>query len=217
MKNLVCSLALAAYLVSLAAGQTTFGSITGTVTDKSSASIPSARVSATNEAMGVARRAMTGTDGIYSITDLPPGRYRLHVEAKGFSQVERSGIVLDANRVVNVDVQMTVGAASERVEVTAAVPVINTETSTTSYTKASEHLLDMPVLVRQSNSNEGFAIYNPGVGVNDSGNFYANGVRQIDNYLSNDGIVEMADPDGVGGGPIAPDLDSIAEISYDNL
>jgi hypothetical protein len=197
-----------------AAAQTTFGSITGTVTDKSLSVVPRAQISVTNEATGVSRRAVTGTDGIYTITDLFPGTYLLRVEAKGFSRMERAGIVLDANRVVNVDVQMTVGAATERIEVTAAAPVVNTETSTTSYTKTSEHLLDMPVLIRQSNSNEGFAIYNPGVGVNDSGNFYANGVRQIDNYLSNDGIVEMADPDGVGGGPIAPDLDSVAEISY---
>src|SRR5215472_1315969 len=96
----------AAFLVLLidfagpAAAQTTFGSITGTVTDKSSAVIPGAQVSATNEATGVSRRAATGSDGIYAITDLFPGSYRLQVEAKGFSRVERSGIALDANRVV---------------------------------------------------------------------------------------------------------------------
>src|SRR5579863_9069566 len=194
--------------------QSTFGSLTGTVTDKSSAAVPGAKVTVTNEGTGVARHATAGSDGIYTVTDLQPGAYRLQVEAKGFSPLDRSGITLDANRVVNVDVQMTVGSASTRVEVVGAAPVINTETPTTSYTKTGEHLMEMPALVRQSNSNEGFAIYNPGVGNNDSGNFYANGVRQIANYLSNDGIVEMADPDGGGGGPIAPDLDSIAEISY---
>lgn len=207
-------ISLLASLCSLVTGQSTFGSITGTVTDKSSAAIPSARIVVTNEATGVTRTAKAGADGVYTVNDLLPGSYRLQAEAKGFSVLDRRGIALDANRVVNVDVQLSVGSANTRVEVVASTPVINTETSTTSYTKGSEHLQELPALVRQTNSNEGFAMYNPGVGVNDSGNFYANGVRQIDNYLSNDGIVEMADPDGVGGGPIAPDLDSIAEISY---
>jgi hypothetical protein len=214
MKNRIGFLILLVSLASPARSQSTFGSITGTITDKSSAAVPAAKIVVTNEATGVIRRATAGTDGVYTVNDLLPGAYRLQVEAKGFSPLDRSGIVLDANRVVNIDVQMTVGSASTRIEVVASAPVINTETSTTSYTKTSEHLLEMPLLMRQSNSNSGFAIYNPGVGVNDSGNFFANGVRQIDNYWSNDGIAEMADPDGVGGGPIAPDIDSVAEISY---
>ena len=214
MKNWIGFLLLVLSLAAPARSQSTFGSITGTITDKSSAAVPGAKIVVTNEATGVIRRATGGTDGVYTVNDLLPGPYRLQVEANGFSPLDRSGIVLDANRVVNVDVQMTVGSASTRIEVVASAPVINTETSTTSYTKTSEHLLEMPVLIRQGNGNSGFAIYNPGVGVNDSGNFFANGVRQIDNYMSNDGIVEMADPDGVGGGPIAPDLDSVAEISY---
>src|SRR5437588_520116 len=97
------------------AAQTTFGSITGTVTDKSSAVIPGAGVTVTNEATGFSRRVLSGRDGVYTVPDLLPGTYRLEAEAKGFSSVQRSGLVLDANRVVNVDVQMTVGAASERI------------------------------------------------------------------------------------------------------
>jgi hypothetical protein len=213
-KNLIGSLLVLMFLVAPSRTQSTFGSITGTVTDKSSAAVPGASIVVTSEGTGVIRRATAGSDGVYTVNDLLPGAYRIEVEAKGFSPLDRRGISLDANRVVNVDVQMTVGSASTRVEVVASAPIINTETPTTSYLKTVDHLMEMPALVRQTNSNEGFAIYNPGVGVNQSGNFYANGVRQIDNYLSNDGIVEMSDPDTIGGGPIAPDLDSIAEISY---
>src|ERR1700680_3987709 len=115
--------------------QSTFGSITGTITDKSSAAVPSAKIVVTNEATGVIRRATAGTDGVYTVTDLLPGGYRLEVEAKGFSPLDRSGIVLDANRVVNVDVQMTVGSASTRIEGVALVSVINPQTSTTHYNK----------------------------------------------------------------------------------
>ena len=51
-------------LASGAIGQSTFGSITGTVTDKSSAAVPGAKIVVTNEATGVVRRATTGSDGV---------------------------------------------------------------------------------------------------------------------------------------------------------
>jgi hypothetical protein len=70
------------------------------------------------------------------------------------------------------------------------------------------------VLGRQSHGDLGWAVYNPGTGVNNSASIFANGVRQLDSYMSTEGIVEMADPDGVGGGQIGPDLDSVAEITY---
>src|SRR5260370_4582942 len=132
--------------------QSTFGSITGTVTDKSSAAVPGAKIVVTNEATGVVRHGTGGTDGVYTVNDLLPGAYRLQVEASGFSPLDRSCIGLDANRVVNVDAQMTVGSSSTRMEVVASAPIINTETPTTSYTKLAGHLLEVPALFRQSNS-----------------------------------------------------------------
>ena len=57
-------------------------------------------------------------------------------------------------------------------------------------------------------------IYNPGVGVNDSGNYSGPGARQIDTYWTNDGIVEMQDLVGSGGSGIGPDLENVAEINY---
>src|SRR5258707_11902335 len=146
MKNWI-GLLLVLSLAAPGRSQSTFGSITGTVTDKSSAAVPGAKIVATNEATGVIRRATSGTDGVYVVNDLLPGAYRLQVEATGFSPLDRSGIALDANRVVNVDVQMTIGSSSTRIEVVASAPIINTETPTTSYTKLADHLLEMPALV----------------------------------------------------------------------
>ena len=197
-----------------ATAQTTFGSITGTVADPSGASVPNARVSAANQETGIVRRGSSGKNGVYAIVDLPAGTYRVQVEADGFNSVERKDVALYANRVVNVDAQLSVGSSATRVEVAATAPVINTETSATVYVKTGEHLRDAPILLRQSHSNLGVAIYNPGAGVNGSANIYANGARQLDVNMSSDGIVEMADPDGVGGGQIAPDLDSVSEINY---
>jgi hypothetical protein len=167
-----------------------------------------------NQDTGFTRSGTTATDGVYTIPDLVPGTYRVSVQAKGFSPLERPGIVLDADRVVNVDVQLTVGAASARVEVVATAPTINTETGTTSFIKADTELQNLPLTVRQNDSNKGFEIYNPGVGTNDSGNYYGPGTRQLDTYFSNDGIVEMMDLNGSGGTPLQPDLEALAEINY---
>src|SRR5215472_5050509 len=98
-----------ALLVTNATGQTIFGSITGTVRDQSGAVAPGANITVTNQDTGVSRRAPAGADGVYSVTNLLPGAYRLRAEQKGFNLLEQSDIVLDANRVVNVDVQLAVG------------------------------------------------------------------------------------------------------------
>jgi hypothetical protein len=197
-----------------APAQTTFGSITGVVIDSSGAAIPKAAVTATNADTGFSRKDFSAVSGVFNIADLLPGTYIVRVEANGFSSQERQGVALDANHVVNVDFRLSVGTAATQVDVQAAASVINTETSTTSFVKLTTQLLDTALLVRQSNSNQGFAIYNPGVGVNDSGNYYASGARQIDMYWTNDGIVEMQDLTGSGGGPITPNIENVAEMNF---
>ncbi len=93
MKSLIVSLVVLMSIAAPSHGQSTFGSITGTVTDKTSAVVAGAKVVVTNEGTSVARRVTAGTDGIYTVTNLLPGSYRLQVEAKGFSSLDqkRSG------------------------------------------------------------------------------------------------------------------------------
>jgi hypothetical protein len=213
MKIAVALCLLLLFIAGSAIGQSTFGSITGTVTDATGGMVPSAQIKVTNEDTGVSRSAPAGSDGVYHVTDLLPGTYTLRVEASGFSVLERKGIVLDANRVVNVDAQLAVGTVATKVEVNAIAPVINTETATTNFVKTASEIVDTPLLMRQSHSNLTFAVYNPGAN-GCSGEICANGIRALDGYSSTDGIVEMADPDGVGGGQISPDMDSIAEVNY---
>ncbi len=205
---------LCAVFVAGTSGQTIFGSITGTVTDPTGAVVPGAPITLTNEETGVSRHVSSGTSGVFAIVDLQPGTYKLHVEASGFTAIDRTGLALYANRVVNVDLQLSLGTSATQIQVAGEAPVLNTETATTNFLKIAEHLESMPILARQAHGNLQFAIYNPGANINGSANIYANGARQLDAYMSNDGIVEMADPVGVGGGQIGPDLDSVAEINY---
>lgn len=194
--------------------QTTFGSVSGVVTDQTKAPIPDAEVTVVNQDTGLRRSQNTAATGVYNIPDLAPGTYTLRFERAGFSSQERQGIVVDANHVVNVDIQFAVGTAAVKIDVQGTAPVINTESSTTSYVKTDTELLDSAVNIRQGNTTQGFVMYNPGVSVNDSGNYSGPGARQIDTYWTNDGIVEMQDLSGSGGSGVGPDLENVAEINY---
>jgi hypothetical protein len=199
---------------SRAPSQTTFGSITGTVSDASGGAVPGAQLTVVNEDTRLERQSQSGASGVFAVTDLPPGPYSLRVEVRGFKSQERTGLVLHAREVLNFDIRLAVGEVRTAVEVKGSAPVINTETPSVGFVKAPEEFMQLPLTMQQGNSTLYFSLYNPGVGVNDSGNLYANGTRQIDMYSSNDGIVEMADPDGIGGGPIGPDIESLAELNY---
>lgn len=201
-------------LPAAAVGQSTFGSITGTITDQSGARVANARITVTNQDTGIARKVSTVQDGVYVVPDLQPGTYRVQVESTGFKAMERAGIVLNANGTVNVDAALSVGSSSTKIDVEGVAPVINTETAATAYFKPASEIVDTPLLMRQSHGIIGFAVYNPGAQIGSSAEIMANGIRTLDGYSSTDGIIEMADPNGVGGGQISPDMDAIAEINY---
>ncbi|MGH9328497.1 MAG: carboxypeptidase regulatory-like domain-containing protein [Terriglobia bacterium] len=198
-----------------ARSQTTFGSITGVVTDPSGAAVPGAQITAVDQATGVAYHSKSATDGTYTVADLPVATYSVRAQAKGFSPQQRSGLVIYTHHVINVNFKLAVGAATTVVNVNAAPPVIDTQTGTLSNTMLGSPMEQLPVapMIRQGIGIYAFAMYNPGVGVNDSGKFYANGTRQIDTFYSNDGIVDMQDVDGIGGAPSSIDLSTLSEMT----
>src|SRR5215467_11909587 len=81
--------AVACYQLPFPAGaQTTFGSITGVVSDPSGAAVPRAAVTVVNQDTEFSRSDVTSAGGVYSISNLLPGTYRVRVEGKGFSVQE---------------------------------------------------------------------------------------------------------------------------------
>src|SRR5260370_25920461 len=195
--------------------QTTFASITGKVTDPSNASVSGAVITVTNENTNLVRQFTTGTDGAYTVPDLEAGVYQVRVEATGFSALQRPHLDLYPRQVLNLDLQISVGPASETITVTSPPPVIDTETATITYTHTPEELVNLPLITRQDDTNSDYSIYNPGFARDNCGFIYANGVQGNDTTYSSDGIIEMADPDTTGNGAfIQPGLDSLADVSY---
>src|SRR6185437_959032 len=99
MWNLTKFLGLAAVLLAAwsVSAQEITGSIRGTVTDPSGATVQGASVSARQLETGLTRKAITESNGEYILLELPIGNYRIQVEAKNFRQYAQEGITLHVN------------------------------------------------------------------------------------------------------------------------
>jgi hypothetical protein len=110
-------------------GQEVTASITGTIMDPRGAALPGAKVTATSQERGETYTAVTNDTGLYRIAQLPVGAYALKVEKSGFALASYPPFVLVLNQVARVDVTMKVGQATETMQVTAAAPILATETT----------------------------------------------------------------------------------------
>jgi hypothetical protein len=130
LKILVCTLAffLLFSAVSLRA-QTTNGSIQGTVTDPSGAPVGSANVIGRNLDTGLSVATVTSDAGLYSLANLPPGRYSVTVEGPNMKNYVREGVTVQTGSTVSLDIQMQLGGVSENVTVSADASQLETATS----------------------------------------------------------------------------------------
>ena len=123
----VVLLVILAGLGGIALGQGTSASLTGLVSDPSGAAIPGATVTITNTDTNYSQTVQTDGTGVYLFRPLPPGPYRLAINAGGFEKYLQSGIVLSTSLAATQDVHLTVGGANaETVNVTANAELINT-------------------------------------------------------------------------------------------
>ena len=212
---LLC-LASSSALVSPGYGQTTFGQITGTVVDPSGAVVPGATVTVTNEGTQIAREASTSTSGVFSITNLNVGTYRVRIKVTGFSTFERGGLILSANQIINVNATLALGTTETVTEVTAASPAIATETSTLADVRTSRDLLQLPLELSRHQADKGFYTYaflSTGTSsVTTTSLPVINGVRTSSGTLPTmDGIAVTAYSGGAS--PVQPSLDGVQEVN----
>ncbi len=117
------------------------GYISGTVTDKSGAAVVGADVVVTNTAGSLTRSTTTNSDGAYVVAGLPGATYNIVVTAKGFQKYSATKVVLDVAQKIRVDVQLTVGAVTEVVEVTGeSVAQVETQSSALTATVTSKQI-----------------------------------------------------------------------------
>ena len=160
--------------------------IQGTVRDTTGAVIPGATVTATNTETNLQRSVTTNASGLYSITDLPPGRYRAQTSLDGFQTNIRENIELVVGQQLVMNVALQIGEITQQVTVTSEAPLVDTSTAQVAGLVAERQVKDLPLNGR---SFDNLITLNPGTvnttaavqGVSSStgtGNYFSIGGRR---------------------------------------
>src|SRR5215212_7240340 len=140
---IISVLALALLSSSVAFAQTGSSSLRGTVTDLQGRAVAGAQVKITNDQKNFSRTYTTNDDGAYFFTSLPPGTYRLEVEATGFKKAAVSEVHAQIDTPATFDVQLEVGNIAETVSVIAGLDApINTADATIGNTFESRRITE---------------------------------------------------------------------------
>src|ERR1700676_4848402 len=127
--SLLVSVGLLLSTLSSLYGQSTYGSVAGSVTDTSGATVTDANVTLTNLGTQEKRTQSSGADGLFTFVNLFPGQYRVDVEKQGFKHFVRTPVTVDVQQNTRVDAALQVGEVSQVVEVTSETPLLQSETS----------------------------------------------------------------------------------------
>ncbi len=200
-------------------GQDTNASLTGTVGDQTGAVVPGAKLTLTDEATGAHMDLVTSETGEYSFTNVLPGKYDLAASASGFQSVTQKGIELASTQQGRVNVQLSLGDATQTVTVDAENPQINYVDPTLSGGVEPETLEDFPLTVSGApRSSVTVADMMPGVTTGASGNAYntringglvsgdeaiVDGATAMEGYMNQSGMVSLETDFGM-----SPDITS---------
>jgi hypothetical protein len=208
-------------------------SISGTVTDSTGAVVVGAAVTATNVATSLATTQTTNGQGFYSFQALPLGTYTIDVQQKGFKAYRQTGLIVDVNTALVVDVALQVGSASEKVEVSSAALHVDTESTQMGEVITGKEMTDVPLVSRSYTDlltlqpgvaptqsqmtgafagpfiSAGFAVPLVSGSLN-SGAYSVNGMRESENGFILNGI--LVQELGFSGAGAIPNLDSLYEF-----
>jgi Carboxypeptidase regulatory-like domain/TonB-dependent Receptor Plug Domain len=178
-----------------ASAQFDTASVVGTVRDSSGAVVPEATVTLTNTATGVSFVKISNGEGNYEFVTVKPGIYLVTAEKTGFALALVENVEVQVAARMRVDLQMAVGQLTEKVVVTAASPLIETDTSQRGQVIGGAQMQALPLNGREYSS---LALLTTGVrqsALNRSTNstpregaFNANGLRSTFNNFLIDGV-----------------------------
>ena len=174
--------------------QSTSATLSGLVVDISARAIPDAEIEILNESTGVRYPSRTNFDGLYGLSILPPGQYRVQVSKQGFKTTLKPGIVLNVQSALVLNFTLPVGAASETVTVSAGSTSINTSNAAVGTVIDHQFVDNMPLNGRSLQSLLSLVpgvVQTPipyGSSSGNSGEFSVNGQRTEANYYTVDGV-----------------------------
>src|SRR5437868_5116367 len=210
------------------------GSVSGTIKDLTGGVLPGAMLKLTNTALGTQFKTVTDKEGLYTFPAVPVGRYELSIELSGFKPQKKTGLIVDADSALQVNLTLEVAGINEEVSVTATEELSEVHVETVA-TQLGEVVSDrkMTTLSLNGRSYTDLLPIQPGVtpittmkpssvimagvtgpiapsGELSAGNVSISGQRESANgFLVNGGDVQEHMNGGTG---VIPNLDSISEF-----
>ncbi len=145
MKRLVLAILVVLSLAVAANAQTFRGTINGTVTDPSGASVPHAAVKATESATGIDHNTVTASEGSFAFQDIPLGLYKVTVTATGFPVYTVDKVEVIAGSIYTLQVKLSLQQQATTVEVSAAALTLDTTTQTQTMTIPDDVVQNIPL------------------------------------------------------------------------
>jgi outer membrane receptor protein involved in Fe transport len=192
------------------------GSISGIVLDPQGAVVGGAEVRATQLETNRAFSTISSSGGVVALPSLPPGTYKVIIEAKGFSNYTAQNVIVAVGKDSALgSVRLNVGSSSETVTVEGTAPIVERTTDQLSQTFSTQEVASVPL----GNTYDSFVLFTPGVATVGSGGFEntngaalsINGQRGRSNNFQLDG---QNNNDNTIGGPsfFFGNQDAIAEL-----
>ena len=205
------------------------GSISGTVKDPSGSVVAGARVRVIEVNTGLSHQTRTDSKGYYTFPVLPVGHYVLDVQASGFGEYKREGVVLDTNAALTLNVSLEVGSVSQSVTVNDNTLHVETTSTQMGQVITGRQMTAVPLdgrsytdllslqpgvapataITSSTVQDVGATILNPS-GTLNPGNLSVNGQRETANYFSVNG--SDVEEDVNAGTAVIPNLDAISEF-----
>jgi hypothetical protein len=136
---------LAAFAGRALVAQDNSGTILGTVSDPSGASVPKAEVTVTNTGTNISVVVTTGDSGAYTVPQLIPGNYSISIKVPGFQTASITNVAISAGDRRRADAALKVGSSNETVEITTAAPVLQTDESSIGSNVTQRAVQDLPL------------------------------------------------------------------------
>jgi Carboxypeptidase regulatory-like domain/TonB dependent receptor len=223
ISSILLSFAFFLFLFGLpsAHGQLYTGSVTGVVTDPQGLVVPSAKVTLTDQEKGFPYNAQTDSDGRYFLRSVPPGIYALNVAAAHFQSQRKTDIKLEINQNAQVNFSLTIGTASEVVQVKAGSVQLQAEDAVTGQVVDRKFINDLPLVGRGLFD---LATLAPGVTEGDTQaqgfptNFNSNGGRNSVSDVLLDGVssTNFEQNGGIQKPTYTPSVDAVEEFKVQN-
>jgi Carboxypeptidase regulatory-like domain/TonB dependent receptor len=218
MRRLACFVTLITVVGSAMAFGQGSSALTGTAKDASGAVLPGVTITAVHSGTNDTRTTVTSADGLYRLTNLPRGTYKVSAELQGFRTLAQEGILLTVGDTVRLDFVLEVGTVAETVTVQGQSPLINTEEGRISYLVDEKRVAELPLNGRNalqlielqpgSAANPGNAVLGGSAGGNSA---FVNGQRNRANNFLLDGT-DNNDQFTAGRVAINPNVDVIQEF-----